>query len=648
MKNYVSSKSADYKKAEETEVWVLEYTEEQKKAADNLRESFLNYFDFFERVIYPEYIRIYEHEWWCTYRRHALLVKAWLSDKSNISYPLIPAIHETYFSNTYDAQSSIKAFPNEKVDLEKVKASQNVVEWAMTTANWDETIKMMDDEATLIWPWYGKVWFLDKNKDIAYIKDGKEIIEKSELKKPTLEYVDVFSLCFNPYASSFDTASKFFREILPLSEIKTRYSQLFELKEEEWKYITQYPDFFSSKDYKKVRLLKGQEDMIKEHNSECCKPWYSWKMQEFTSDNIFNVDYTDSIVETVEFRDPINSKFVVFVNWYMVHDWYSPYPIEWDPFVRVAYKEQVGSLFPRWIWQKIEHIQINVNNFVNNWIDSVNQYANPSFIADKWVFGQDTPEVLKIRPWKVYERVLNKYIDVLKTVDNNAVNSLLSWIQFYVNQAYEIVWLNSYTQWWQWKVERVAWWVNQRVQVLKTALIPFFNNKNRTLSRIAEKRLAMSRVLMWDKFTIRLLWPQDTIVFKDIKTSDLLSKVDFAFDNQWLKSISQKEERDDIIQALQYTQDPMTRAVLEKRLLATFNLQEPTIEEKKDAAKTQFILMQLSQTGQETSPWQSQEWMPNIPEQNMPISPNENVLNQVPMNTDMPEQNIGRPQVIVE
>lgn len=622
MKKYVNSKYEDLKKEEELskEPIISDAEEEarQQQVSDEIRASFENYFDFFGYSIYPEYIRIYKHKRLYTGDRYLKLKEANLTDKSNIKYPLITSIHDTYYSNTFDAQTSIRAVPTERTDLPKTKAAQSYVERAFSTSDWDSIIKMMDFEASLIWPWYAKVWYIDVSKELPYLKDWVEVSEKYEKKKPTISYVDAFSLCYNPFASSFYTAQKFYRNIIPLAEVKEMYSWIVELSDEQRKTVTDEPKYFSDIDYKRVRVLKWMESKIKDCSEDCEMNQTDVPSMSFTDTDVFNVDYNNSTIEVVEYRDPLLSRFVLHFNWHMAYDWPSPRPFEWDPFVRVCFQEQPWSLFPVWIWQKLESIQNNVDAFVNSRIDTVNQYANPAFIADKWVFWADTREVLNVRPWKVYERVLNKYIEVMKTVDPQAVTSLLNWIQFYISQAYEIAGLNVYTQWGQWKIERTAWWVNQRVQVLKTALVPFFNNKNQTLSKISDKWMAIGRTFLWDKFTVRLLGPEDAVSFIEIKAEDLANKIDFAYDNQSLRSITRKEERSDIIDSLQYAQDPMTRMVLEKKLLETFDFEVPTFDQRKKEAHEQFELNTIVQTGQEPSQQQPQATSAWQPQQNIP------------------------------
>ena len=66
--------------------------------------------------------------------------------------PLLASIHDTYFSNTYDTKTSIKAIPNGSKDKDYsiAKTAQDYINWSMQTSKADTTIKIMDEEAILI------------------------------------------------------------------------------------------------------------------------------------------------------------------------------------------------------------------------------------------------------------------------------------------------------------------------------------------------------------------------------------------------------------------------------------------------------------------------------------------------------------------
>ena len=148
--------------------------------------------------------------------------------------------------------------------------------------------------------------------------------------------------------------------------------------------------------------------------------------------------------------------------------------------------------------------------------------------------------------------------------------------------------------------------MSARTQILKTALIPFFNNKNETLTNIADRWISMGRVFLPNDTMVRVLGQDKSIDFTKINLSEMVNKFDFSYDNQSIKSIVQREERDDIIAALQYVQDPETRKMLEKKLLETYDIVEPSFEQKKkrvdEATELELYKQQKIQAAQPPQP----------------------------------------------
>jgi len=401
----------------------------------------------------------------------------------------------------------------------------------------------------------------------------------------------------------------------------------------------------------KLNDLKIQNDRHNKSNQEYLNNLSKKWSLKYTSNDVYKVDYKAELFEVVEYWQPSDSDdmMALIINGYMVYYGKSPYPFRWDPFVWTTFKKIPGSLFPKGIAQKLRPVQLAVDAFINDWIDTVNAMVNPAYIADKWVFWPKTPEVISLRPRKVYQRVWGKTINPLLSVDPNAGNNLLSGIQFFISKAFELIWLNSYTQWGSWWIERTKGWVNSRVQVLKTALIPFFNNKNQTLTEIGSRWIALIRVFMDDSFKVRVLDVDWNATFEKIKINDILNEFEFSYINQ-MKSIHVQEKRDAIIQWLQYTQDPEGQAVLSKEYLNTLDIDFMTVDAKKKVIDEQFEVekykqekqAELSPPPQQGSPqqWPQQAGLPpelGIPWQN---------INEVPA-PDQAEQlqwDIGRSQ----
>ncbi len=567
----------------------------------HLRSTFDTIKDHFYYYVFPDYIRWYKHKFLYNGDRYQLLKQLKMTDKSNKKRPLIASVHDTYFSNTYDTRTRIKCVPVGEEDVEKATAAQSYMEWGFSIDSTDEAVKEMDWESILVWPWFGRVWFNNVDDTKFYVQKNTEKSYRYRRQNPTANYVDIFSLFYNPNATNFYTVPKFYRDIMWIWDAKDKYSWYFNITDEEWKYIVWHPQYFDDKDYKWIKKLQRFDDTMKFGdwscitNPSCLDTVLAQK--DKPDDSIFNdefsVDRKTEVIEVVEYRE--KDRFVLLFNWYIVFDWPSPYPFEGDPFVMTQYKTIPWTLFPIWLSQMLDSIQINVDNFINSRVDSINWMVNTPYVADKWVFWDKTPEILRMQPRKVYQRVWWKIIEPLRMTDPAVVNHLLSWIQFFNAQAYEKVGLNSYTQWWQWKIERTAWGVSSRTQILKTALVPFYSNKNKMLSKMAEKRMGIWMTLLDDKFKVRVMWDNYDATFKEISKTDLIWQFDFYFDNESLKSISKNEERQDLMQWLQYVKSWDTASVLEDKLLWTFESSKPTIEEKKQQIEEDLELEKYAQ-----------------------------------------------------
>ena len=614
MISFTDSKSKDLKDVIPEKMIDTSKTEE---LWNRLRVVFDTIKWYFHSNIFPSYINGYKDKFLYTWDRYALLKKLKMTDKSNKKRPLVASVHDTYFSNTYDTKTTIKAIPVWDEDVKRAEIVQQYIERWFSVDATDEAIKQMDWEAILVWSWFWKVGFYDEKSTLSYVNKWKEKQQKINRQYPTVTYVDLFSLYFNPNATNFYTTPKFYRELMTITEAKSKYEWFFNFDKWEEQYLLNKPMYFDDKDYKQIKTLSRWNDTMSW--SWGCIVWWVCiddivNKEDSTNSDFTNIDYSvdwkNNTIEVIEYWE--DWKFVLFFNWYVVYDWPSPYPFEGDPFIQTQFKTIPWTLFPVWIAQLLTTIQKDIDNFLNSWIDTINWMVNTPYIADKWVFWPNTPRTMNLIPRKVYERVSWKWIEPLKLSDPAVINQLLSWIQFFNTQAYEKVWLNSYTQWWAGKVERTAWWVSSRTQILKTALVPFYANKDKMLQRLANKRLALWAVLLSDKTKIRLLWENYKVEFAEVKKSDLIWNFDFFFDNESLKSISKNEERQDLMQWLQYAKSPETAKLLEKKLLETFDISWFSLEDKKNQIDEDITLQKYTQDQMQKQwvwqqQWQSQQ-----------------------------------------
>ena len=146
-----------------------------------------------------------------------------MADKSNIKYPLIASIHHTYFSNTYDSATDIKAMPTTEKAAENTHTAQKLIDWGFSISKADEHIKKMDSEATLIGPGFARVGFEMMEYDKPYNKGKKQSTFKYKRSNPRLDYIDAFKMYYDPQATSFYTAPKFYTQLMTWAKIEEMY-----------------------------------------------------------------------------------------------------------------------------------------------------------------------------------------------------------------------------------------------------------------------------------------------------------------------------------------------------------------------------------------------------------------------------------------
>lgn len=253
----------------------------------------------------------------------------------------------------------------------------------------------MDYESSLIGPGFARAGFDDREWSTTYTKNGKEVPYKATRKNPRVDYIDAFKLYYDPAGVNFYTAEKFYVQRMTWLDVMTRYAPLLgDLKDndEKKKKISEEGVCFEKYDFSRVKMIKGFEYNTMKHiintNPLSAVGIKGNLDMQYTSDEVYRIDENDELYEVVEYWNPSNPKetFALFINGGLVSYGTSPYPFEGDPFVMTSFKSQPGTLFPKGIGQQIIPLQIGVDAFVNNWIDSINGLVNPSFVADKGIF----------------------------------------------------------------------------------------------------------------------------------------------------------------------------------------------------------------------------------------------------------------------
>lgn len=80
----------------------------------------------------------------------AILIKAGIADRSNLVYPLISSVHDTFCANLYDTETKSTAVAREEEDVKMTQDAQDFFDRAYSITNADDVKEMIRNEASLI------------------------------------------------------------------------------------------------------------------------------------------------------------------------------------------------------------------------------------------------------------------------------------------------------------------------------------------------------------------------------------------------------------------------------------------------------------------------------------------------------------------
>jgi len=240
-------------------------TDELEEKYEEIRTSYASMRDYFSTYVYPEYVQWYKDLLGYTWDRKLDLMKSGLMDKSNIKYPLIASVHHTYHSNTYDSATDIKAIPTSDKASSNTDSAQKLIDWGFSIAKADDHIKQMDFEATLVGPGFARVWFEMLDYDMSYKKWDKTNTFNYKRSNPRLDYIDIFKLCYDPQATDFYHAPKFYTQQMTWAKVEEMYYDFVkDITEEDRKEMvwgwTGTGSYWNEYDFSMVKQIKWFED----------------------------------------------------------------------------------------------------------------------------------------------------------------------------------------------------------------------------------------------------------------------------------------------------------------------------------------------------------------------------------------------------
>lgn len=580
------------------------------------------------------------NKWASAYRNYfmykldrALLIKDF---QTNIKSPVVKMYVDAMWTGLYDNVINFRVVGRDREDQKKADDVKAFLERWFSASNSRMELMQAIKEALICGPGYLKIGFLDKEKKIEYKKWLKKVTKVTKEQYPYIKYVPVFNLFIDPTVKTFEESPYVFeRNVMTVEAFKKYYGNYFNDKTEGIiKYALANPYYFSWYDYNKIKHAAfWDEREIKrfffnytENNNN------DWGTFDIFTQNYLSFEQNSKYVEVIEYWS--DDKHCTMVNGKVFLDEDNPLPLKKKPYVDIEYNKAPGLAFGSWLGVTLEDIQNITDELLNLQMDNTKFQIAPMFQKLKWsdMFSQDANGLL-YEPFKVVEVNTPEWMHRLELGSPEFTG--VDMIQFLLQLWEMSEWLNSYSMWYQNKVERSATWVSALVQAFKSRLLPLVESMNQALAKIAEMWTATAVVMMDDMIAIRQMGKDGKPVFKDITIDDLVGKYDIEFDAQALKSATREIKRDQLLQllntAINWWVDPNTGEYfidmreLWREIIDSFEMSQDLVMNSKEVnkEKTKSMILQakseqqVQQAVQATQPMDQQaqmamgsEWAP--------------------------------------
>ena len=595
-----------------------------KKTEDKVIETLNIVKNFYSNHIWNKRAEAYKNYFMYKLDR-AVLIKDF---QTNIKAPVVKMYVDAMWTGLYDNVINFRVIGRDRDDQKKADDVKAFLEWGFSASNSRLELMQAIKEALICWPWYLKIGFVDKEKKIEYKKGLKTITKVTKEQYPFIRYIPIFNLFIDPTVRSFDESPYVFERNVMSVELFNRY--YWNYFNNDTKKIIDYalenPWYFSAYDYNKIKhaafwdereVKKFFAHNIENNNND------GWTFDTFTQ-NYLSFEKNSKYVEVIEYWS--EDKHICMVNGKVFLDEENPLPLKKKPYVDIEYNKAPWLAFWSWLWVTLEDIQAITDELLNLQMDNTKFQIAPMFQKLKWsdMFSQDQNGLL-YEPFKVVEVNTPEGMHRLDIWSPEFTG--VDMIQFLLQLWEMSEGLNSYSMWYQNKVERSATWVSALVQAFKSRLLPLVESMNQALAKIAEMWTATAVVMMDDMIAIRKIGKDGKPVFQDINIDDLIWKYDIEFDAQALKSATREIKRDQLLQllntAVTWWVDPNTGEYfidmreLWREIIDSFEMSQDLVMNSKEVnkEKTKSMIMQakseqaVQQAVQQQQP-ANPAWMP--------------------------------------
>jgi len=605
-----------------------------QKAEDRVRENLEIIKNFYSNHLWNKWASAYRNYFMYKLDR-ALLIKDF---QTNIKSPVVKMYVDAMWTGLYDNVINFRVVGRDRDDQKKADDVKAFLEWWFSASNSRMELMQAIKEALICWPGYLKIWFVDREKKIEYKKGLKKITKVTKEQYPFVRYIPIFNVFIDPTVKSFEESPYVIeRNVMSVEAFKKYYGNYFNNKTEPIiKYALNNPYYFSAYDYNKIKhaafwdereIKKFFMDYVENNNND-------WGTFDVFTQNYLSFERNSKYVEVIEYWS--DDRHITLVNGKAFLDEENPLPLKKKPYVDIEYNKAPGLAFGSGLGVTLEDIQNITDELLNLQMDNTKFQIAPMFqkLKGSDMFSQDASWLL-YEPFKVVE--VNTPEGMHRLELGSPEFTWVDMIQFLLQLWEMSEGLNSYSMWYQNKVERSATWVSALVQAFKSRLLPLVESMNQALAKIAEMWTATAVVMMDDMIAIRMMGKDGKPVFKDISIDDLVGKYDIEFDAQALKSATREIKRDQLLQllntAISWWVDPNTGEYfidmreLWREIIDSFEMSQDLVMNTKEVnkektksmilqAKAEQQVQQAVQAGQMQMPNQQQqmamwsEWAP--------------------------------------
>jgi hypothetical protein len=248
-------------------------------------------------------------------------------------------------------------------------------------------------------------------------------------------------------------------------------------------------------------------------------------------------------------------------------------------------------------------------------------HIDPMYIVQDWQIinkSWSTPDKIKWIPWatiKTKDASVNNWgIRPLELIDFNIIQLAMNDLKACRDQAQEIIGTNSYSQWWQGKIERSFWAVNARMWVIRSRLQPLIRSLNNFDTFMFESWLSVAVALMPNEIKVRVVWNEWIQRWTNVTPQDIIYRFDFECDSEAWRQATKAERAQTLVNTVNTLQpffiDPVSKlpiinpAEYIKKSLEQLDFAGVEVMSKEDTIE---YLKEKQEIMQAAQGWQTQE-----------------------------------------